>query len=321
MSASLRIVIVNWNAGCFLRDCLDSVVAAQHPDVLIERTVVVDNASSDGSVAAVDGLRLVVDVLRNPDNRGFAAACNQGAAGSAADYLLFLNPDTRLLPDTLATVVRFMESEAAADVGICGVDVVGPNGRATAACARFPSLRTFFGQMTGLQHVAPALFPQHHLREAELASSRAVDQVIGAFFLVRRELFERLGGFDTRFFLYFEEVDLSLRARQKGARSYYLREAKVVHVGNVSSNRAREVRLYHSLRSRLLFAYQHWGRTRASTLALLTMTLELGARLGQAAVGRGTYDPESVVRAYRALLRQLPRLVHEDRRVSEVGQP
>ena len=282
MSPSLHVVVVNWNTGPYLRRCLESVAQSRLDGVELPRVTVVDNDSSDGSADGLDGVALPLELVRNRRNAGFGAACNRGAAGSSADHLLFLNPDTELRADTLAVVARFMDSPEAADVGICGARVLDESGAPAIACARFPTLRILAGKLTGLDRIAPRRFPSHHLAPAELERSRAVDQVIGAFFLVRQSLFERLGGFDPRYFMYYEEVDLSLRARREGYRSYFLHEATVVHAGNVSSSRVPAARLYHSQRSRLLYARAHWPRGHALALLALTFTLEPLGRLARA---------------------------------------
>jgi N-acetylglucosaminyl-diphospho-decaprenol L-rhamnosyltransferase len=162
-----------------------------------------------------------------------------------------------------------------------------------------------FGKMTGLDHVLPRLFPSHHLTPGEISHSRPVDQVIGAFFLVRRDLFVRLGGFDTRYFIYYEEVDLSLRARRLGFGSYFLKEARVLHASNVSSRQVQDLRLYHSLRSRLIYARVHWRRWRAVSLAVLTLGVELPARLARALLRRSRSELRATVSAYGMLLTDL----------------
>lgn len=308
MSGSVHIVIVNWNTGGYLTECLASIVLAERAEVTIARVTVIDNASSDDSANGLDDLPLPIELIRNSHNVGFATACNQGAADSTADYLLFLNPDTQLFPDTLAVVTGFMESEQAAGIGVCGVQAVDGDGAPTISCARFPTLRVLFGEMTGLHLVLPQLFPGHQLTAAETPRSQVVDQVIGAFYFVRRDLFARLGGFDERYFLYFEEVDFALRARRQGARSYFLKEARVFHAENVSSNQVRGTRLYHSLCSRLLFAYQHWPRWQANVLVVLTLTVELTARLARGALRRSGSDISATVAAYGGLLGDLFRL-------------
>jgi N-acetylglucosaminyl-diphospho-decaprenol L-rhamnosyltransferase len=305
MKPSVRIVIVNWNTGDYLRQCLASIVAARSADITLERVTVVDNASSDSSASGLEEPRLPLAVVRSGSNIGFAAACNRGAIDSTADYLLFLNPDTRLFPDTLRVVTEFMESDAAAGIGICGAQILDSEGRPGISCARFPTLRVMFGKMTGLHRLAPGPFPSHHLSAGETMQSQCVDQVIGAFYFVRRDLFSELSGFDERYFLYFEEVDFALRALQRGARSYFLKSARVFHAANVSSDQVRSARLYHSLRSRLLFAFQHWSRPSAYLLVGLTLSVELGARIGAAAFRGKQPDIRETASVFGQLLREV----------------
>jgi N-acetylglucosaminyl-diphospho-decaprenol L-rhamnosyltransferase len=303
---SIQIVIVNWNTGDFLRRCLQSIIpAAARPDVDLVGVTVIDNASVDGSAVELGDLDLPLTVVCNRTNVGFAAACDQGAAKSEADYLLFLNPDTELDPEALALLTAFMDHPGNQRVGICGAQVVDPGGAPTISCSRFPTLRVVFGKMTGLSRLLPRLFPEHHLRPEETRASGFVDQVIGAFFFVRRALFDALHGFDTRYFIYFEEVDFSLRAREQGFSSYFLREARVIHHGRVSADQAVDLRIYHSLRSRSLYARHHWPRRQAELLVVLTFAVELPARLLVGLLGGRPNEIRAIASAYRRLLRAM----------------
>ena len=299
---SLDIILVNWNTGTLLRDCLKSTTQARGESFHLERVVIVDNNSADGSA---DGLesdsQQPVFVLHNDANRGFAAACNQGAASTQADYLLFLNPDTRVFPDSLWRPLEFLEQKENTKFGICGVRHVDDSGAFSTSCARFPTLRIFFGQTTGLSRLFPRWFPSHLMLESECMDSREVDQIIGAFFLVRRTLFEALGGFDPRFFVYFEEVDFSLRALQAGFRSYYLASSKAYHKGGGSSQQAKAARLFYSLRSRLLYGFKHYSFLEAFTLAILTLTVEMAARLLAALGSMSPSKLVETVQGYSAL--------------------
>jgi GT2 family glycosyltransferase len=305
VTGSIHIVVVNWNTGNHLRDCLNSIVDADGDGVELTRVTVVDNASTDRSADGLNDLDLPLEQVCNRSNLGFAVACNQGAAGSESDYLLFLNPDTRLFDDTLSVVTAFMDSDRSRQAGICGVEMLDSDGGPAISCERFPTLRVIFGKMTRLDHLLPRLFPSHHLGPAETRESGPVDQVIGAFYLVRRELFTRLGGFDNRYFIYFEDVDFAMRARQLGFRSYFLKEARAFHAANVSSDQIRDLRLYHSLRSRLIYTRQHWPRWQAGLLGVLTLGLELPARLVQALFHRSRSDASATLTAYRMLLGDL----------------
>ena len=135
MSSSLDIIIVNWNAGPQLGDCLRSILEEKSVD--LKRVVVIDNASSDDSLDGIQDLRLPMTIIRNEENRGFSAACNQGASGSSADQLLFLNPDTRLYEGALAKAVDCLESRTEEGVGIVGVQLVDDQGGAIAAVPGF----------------------------------------------------------------------------------------------------------------------------------------------------------------------------------------
>ncbi|MEZ5420024.1 MAG: glycosyltransferase family 2 protein [Vicinamibacterales bacterium] len=300
MSASVDIVIVNWNTGRALLECLQSIAAGAGGTGL-SRVVVVDNASRDDSIALARTAPLPIVFVQNDANRGFAAACNQGAAGSRADYLLFLNPDTRLGADTLAATLAFMEAEPQRDAGICGIRLIGDDGAPSTSAARFPSPLLLFGEATGLARWLPSLFPRHLLTAAECGTNRDVDQVIGAYFLMRRPLFDALGGFDERFFVYFEEVDLSLRARQAGYRSVYFAGATAYHRGGLSSDQVKAARLYYSLRGRLLYAWKHFSGLGAVGVMAITFGVEWPARMAVAAARGGTAWSETA-EAFKRLL-------------------
>jgi GT2 family glycosyltransferase len=245
-----------------------------------------------------------VRLVRNTDNRGFAAACNQGARLSGSAYLLFLNPDTQLRADSLRVPLAYMDDPAHAHVGICGIRLLTESGQPATSGARYPSLRVFLGQVTGLTRVLPSVFPRHLMDADECAARGVVDQVIGAYFLIRRPLFDTLGGFDERFFVYFEEVDLSLRAAQRGFVSFCLGTVSAQHIGGHSSNQVRALRLFYSLRSRLLYAGKHFRPASRLGLVALTFLIELPARLLRAVLGGSLPEAAETVRAYRLLLRE-----------------
>lgn len=280
------IVIVNWNTGPYLCDCLRSVAAAGRSTFELGTIVVVDNASTDDSLDGVQDLPLPLRVLRNQDNRGFAAASNQGARAGDGDLVLFLNPDTRLLSETLDLSIAFMSDPENSQIGICGGQMLDESGAADISCARFPSLRMFVAMMTGLSNAFPRRFPRQRMAPEESTASGVVDQVIGAYFLIRRPLFEALGGFDERFFVYLEDVDLAYRASRLGHPSYFMADARVHHQGHVSSGQVRGRRLFYLLRSRVKYARKHWPAWQAVLLAILQAAVELPVRAVVAA-GRG----------------------------------
>jgi len=282
----LDIVIVNWNTGSYLRECVRSVEEADGSRFELRKIVVVDNASSDDSLAGIGDSGLPIHVIRNETNRGFGAACNQGAAAGEAPFLLLLNPDTRVTPEAIDRTVDFMLDPANADVGICGCRMLDERGEDEFNCWRFPTFGIWVGKLTGLSYLLPRWIPMQRMSAEELSGSGPVDQVIGAYNLVRRPLFEALDGFDERFFVYLEDVDLAFRARELGFSSYYLASVVVHHVGRVSSEQVRGKRLFYLIRSRTEYARKHWPRWQAVTLAFLMLFVEFPVR-SLVAIARG----------------------------------
>jgi GT2 family glycosyltransferase len=308
MAASLDIIIVNWNSGHFLRQCLESIADCSQSGWELYRVVVIDNASTDSSIEGLETLNLPLVVTLNPVNRGFAAACNQGSRGSTAHFLLFLNPDTRLCPQSLRQAVTFLERQENDRVGILGIQLLNERGEISCSCARFPTIGHFLSKMLGLDRLFPRVFRPRYMVEHELGKNQIVDQVMGAFFLIRRSLFEALRGFDERFFLYFEEVDLSYRALSNGWMSYYLADAQAYHIGWGSSSQVKGERLYHSLRSRILYGYKHFSWHMATLLLLSTLVVEPITRVGRSLTQGSFQDVVDTFQGYLKLWGEAPRL-------------
>ena len=298
------IVIVNWNAGAQLRTCIDSI--AQHGAGLVRKTIVVDNGSVDGSDASVEG-SLNVTLIRAGVNLGFGKACNLGAQQAKSDYLLFLNPDAAMYADTLPNALAYMQNPAHAEVGICGVQLLDEAGHVSRSCSRFPVVSGFAAHAAGLARFLPRL--GHSMSKWDHAQTSEVDQVIGAFFLVRRVMFESLHGFDERFFVYFEEVDFSYRARQAGWRSMYLADVQAFHAGGGTSNQVKARRLFYSLRSRLLYAFKHFSWLGAVVVLLATLFVEPLSRSALALLRRSWSGLKETWAAYGMLWRWLPQWV------------
>lgn len=275
-SASVDVVIVNWNAGDHLGKCVESVLSMQWmPDADIN-VVVVDNASSDHSLDSMPASGL--EVIRNTVNTGFAAACNQGARRGNSEFVLFLNPDM-VLTDTAAFTVpiNFMRSTPSA--AVCGIQLRNDRGEITKSSTRFPTSWRIFGWSLGLDRLLPGIFPPQFLTDFDHDSQRDVDVVMGAFFFMRRTAFERLGGFDTRFFVYYEEVDLARRARQAGYTSWFLAQASAIHSGHGTTDQIRSTRYFLSARSRVQYALKHFGTLAGLIAAAMTIAVEPIIRL------------------------------------------
>jgi len=297
MKPTLSIVIVNWNAGQQLSDCIKSIRHATLVSFTLALVVIVDNDSSDNSLTGIEQLDITTRVIKNTINKGFGAACNQGAALTNSEFILFLNPDTQLFKDSLIKPLDFMRQTSHSNIGICGIRLVDEKGYTSTSAARFPSFRIIAGKTLGLTKLFPSIFPAHLMTATDLKESALVDQVIGAFFLIRSDVFNQCNGFDERFFVYYEEVDLSLRAKQLGYSSYFLSEVSAYHKGGGCSERVKATRLFYSLRSRILYAQKHY--TKVEFLALLALTtIELPLRLAQGIMRLSGQDIKNTSTAY-----------------------
>lgn len=315
MGTTVGVIIVNWNGGDHLVRCLESFAGIAHDRVVLESVTVVDNASADGSVerAAAYRDRLPLRMIRNADNRGFAAACNQAASGSSAEFLLFLNPDTELRPGCLEAPAHFLTDPANAGIGIVGIKLIDGLGRTTRTCSRHPSLASLIGGSVGLDHLVPSVFPPHFLPEHAHHATRRVDQVMGAFLFVRHALFRQLGGFDERFFLYFEDADFALRAHQQRASCGFLPTVAAVHTGHGSSSKVKARRLFYFGRSRIQFAAKHFGLAGGLAVGAATLILEPLVRALRAVLGGKIAEMRDVAHGSALLWANLPGMLQHFR--------
>lgn len=297
----IDIVIVNWNSGSQLSDCLDSIEAFGAP--YVEKVIVVDNGSSDGS-AQTATQRAGTKLVEAKENLGFGRACNLGAHHTTSSFILFLNPDASLFAGTLERCAAHIDNSANDRIGIFGVQLLDEHGRVARSCARFADPSGFVLSSIGMG----ALFPSMslHMNDWDHLKCRVVDHVIGAFFLVRTEVFGLLNGFDERFFVYLEDLDFSYRAKQLGWASQYLADAQAFHAGGGTSRHIKAQRLFYSLRSRLLYANKHFSAAGAAAVWLATLFVEPWSRSALALARRSVHSLRDTWIAYGMLLRWLP---------------
>jgi len=257
----LTVIVVSWNTRDLLGRCLTAVL--RDGAGLIPEVIVVDNASADGSADLVASRFPSVRLIRNPDNRGFGRACNQGLAIARGEAVLFLNPDAEPCDDALARLVECLESRP--DVGAVGPLLLTPGGEPGLTYGYFPSVVTaLLPLLRPLARLLPYPPDLHALgvvpppipRNAPL---RDVDYLCGAALVVRRDLLTRLGGFDERFFLYFEETDLCRRIHAAGFRVVLLPAARALHREGGSREKRSGAALNDYYRSMNLYLRKHHG--------------------------------------------------------------
>ena len=272
----------------------------------------IHNGSSDNSLQAAEGSDLPIEILRNSENIGFGAACNQAFARSQADFILLLNPDTQVAADSLTQALACMQRQEHQRTGILGIQLQDGSGQVNRSCARFPAGRHLFAQMTGLDQLLPGRFPGILRREWDHLDSQAVDHVMGSFYLLRREVLDQVQGFDPRFFMYLEDLDFSLRVSQAGWGSYYLAEAQAYHHFGGASQQIKAIRLFYYLSSRIRYANKHLGSLVGRLHLLGTLCLEPWPRAIQALLRRTPGRLQRLAelfKAYRMLWKALPNLI------------
>ncbi len=262
MSHSLSVVIVNFNSGHHLSACLGTVVENLEGLELDTRDVLVmDNASSDGSERATKIFAPRVALQVNRENLGFAKAANQGIAATSGDLILLVNPDCRLGRGAVATLAN--ELRMFPECALLGPRILDEDGTVQGSARGDPTMLTgLFGRSTLLTRLFPeAKLARAHVRTGEALasglSSIDVDWVSGACMLARRDALQDAGGFDERYFLYWEDADLCRRLRARGYGIRYVAGASVVHTIGQSSKASRvlAVRAFH--RSAYLYYKTH----------------------------------------------------------------
>jgi GT2 family glycosyltransferase len=259
VTAELAAVLVNYNAGPELRRALQSVADEMAGHAW--EAVVVDNASVDGSAAIAEEFAPQTRLLRNAANIGFGRGINQGVAASTAPLVLIMNPDCRLVAGAVAAMRA--ELEAHASCALVGPRILDPDGAVQGSARGDPDMLTgLFGRTGPLRGLLPALpVARRNVRTGATVAngelSVAVDWVSGACMLVRRATFGAIGGFDERYFLYWEDADLCRRLRARSYQVRYVPGATAVHQVGHSSRTARvaSVRAFH--RSAYLYYTTH----------------------------------------------------------------
>ncbi|HEY74205.1 MAG: hypothetical protein B6I35_11445 [Anaerolineaceae bacterium 4572_32.2] len=265
----LSVVIVNWNVRDLLRRCLLSILASSQTRKF--EIIVVDNASTDGSVEMVRAELPAVHLIANTENRGFPAANNQGLAIARGRYVLLLNPDTEIVGDALATMVAF--ADAHPDVGMIGPQLLYADGSVQSSRRRFPTLATGFLESTWLERYASRrLLERYEFLDQPDDVVQDVDWLYGAALMARREAVEQVGPMDEGYFMYSEELDWCRRFRDTGWRVVYLPAAQIVHHEGKSSEQVVAARHIHFQTSKVRYFRKYHGRVVGEVLRFFLLS-------------------------------------------------
>lgn len=264
----ISIIIVNYNVRYFLEQCLCSVQKAC--GALLTEVIVVDNNSTDNSIEYLSSRFKTVQFFGNKENLGFAKACNLGLQQAKGEYILFLNPDTIVPEDCFQQCISFLRSHT--DAGALGVKMLDGSANFLKESKRsFPSPATSLYKLFGLARLFPhsKTFARYHLGHLDAGKSHEVDVLAGAFMMIKKEVIDKVGGFDEAFFMYGEDVDLSYRIQQAGYKNYYFAGTSIIHFKGESTRKGsmNYVRIFYKAMS--TFVKKHYGGSKAGFFNLM----------------------------------------------------
>jgi GT2 family glycosyltransferase len=265
----VSVVVVNWNTQDILRDCLRSIYE-QCGEIDLE-VIVIDNASTDGSVEMVKKDFPQVTLIENSKNRGFAAANNQGIDISKGRYVLLLNSDTVVLDNAIAKTAAFADSHP--EAAVVGCRVLNPDRTLQPTCFMFPSILNMLLSSTYLYKLFPKnkFFGRERMTWWNRNDIREVDVVTGCFMLVRQDAIKKVGSMDEQFFMYGEETDWCYRFKQAGWKILFAPCAEIIHLGGQSAQKRATTMVVQLRKSILQFMKKHHGPLIYRIVCLLTV--------------------------------------------------
>ncbi|MFH1890372.1 MAG: glycosyltransferase family 2 protein [Candidatus Kuenenbacteria bacterium] len=228
----LSIIIVSWNVREYLKKCLESIF--KHTQDIDFEVIVVDNASKDNSAEMVQDKFPEANLIANKKNLGFARANNQGIGKAQGKYILILNDDTELIDNSLKKLIDLMEKNQ--EWAIAGCRLLNSGRSLQKSVRRFPKFFDQFLILVKLHHLPffKKYLNNYLAKDFDYTRTQQVDQIMGAFMMVRKSVFEKIGKFDEKYFYWFEEVDLCKRAVDAGLKVFYTPQVSMIHHGGVS---------------------------------------------------------------------------------------
>jgi GT2 family glycosyltransferase len=233
----LSIIIVNYNVKEFLQNLLNSISKASSN--ITKEIIIVDNASDDGSVEMIKEKFPAAQLMSNEKNLGFGKANNQALEIAKGKYVLLINPDTIVSEDTFVKLIEFFENNQ--EAGLAGCKILNPDGSLQLACRRsFPGPWTSFCKVTGLSNLFPnsKIFARYNLTYLSEDKTYEVDAISGSFMMMRKEVYDKVGGFDEEFFMYGEDLDLCYRIQKAGYKVFYFHNTQIIHYKGESTKRS-----------------------------------------------------------------------------------
>lgn len=272
----LSVIIVNWNAGDVLPDCINSLYLTINVPFEI---ILVDNNSSDNSVSMLKELFPGVLLISEKENLGFARACNKGFLRSTGKYILFLNPDTVVSDGAISKMTEFLTDHP--EVGIVGPKIIEKNGGISFECKRgLPTIYQDFLKMFLIRRMVDrlkfylgAILPSRKTANTFYEKTEECECLSGSCMLMRRSLFELLNGFDESVSMYLDDNDICKRSNDAGFKNFYVAEAEIIHIGRYSTGKSEDYKMYDvlSIEAHLFYYKKHFGLLKAVLFKFLIL--------------------------------------------------
>lgn len=301
MPKKIDIIVVNWNSG-------DITVKAILPyfnyvsEIISCNIIIVDNASSDNSISLLQGH--ANKIIVNTENNGFGKACNQAFAYCNGDYILLLNPDTMSDPIVLEQLVISLEKNP--EYGITGPAQKEKSGVVSRSCGRFPTFVTSIYEVLGLSKMFPQTFtPSPQMLDWDHGQSKDVDHVIGSYMLIRKSILDKTGFMNEAYFMYMEDLDLSLRLAKAGFKTFYNHSYSIVHDFGGSGHKIKVQRLFYALNSRGIYWKNHFTKFHYLFLTTITILIEPFLRVLDSFLKEKKSNLKTIAKAYWLYIKKI----------------
>jgi len=301
MNPDISIIIVSYNVQDLLQKCLESIYASKIQCSF--EIIVVDNASSDQSGELIQKRYPQIKWIQNQENKGFAAANNQGIRLANGAFIWLLNPDTEITPEALDSLKHVIEGDSL--IGACGSKLINLDGSLQISCYPFPTLGREFVRMFHLEGLIPNT--SYPMDQWDSQNIYPVDNLQGASLLLRKSALEEVGNLDEAFFVYTEEVDLNYRLKKAGWKIYWVPYSIVVHHGGQSTKQNKTAMFLELYKTKIQFFRKHYGKVTTALYKFVLYFASLTRILSGRIMGLKTnsLDNQTMVENYTFLIKNI----------------
>ncbi len=273
---TIDVIIVNYYSEELVKQCISALKNSDAQGFNLN-VIIVSNGTKDNKLllSFKNDYTSVIDLGYNS---GFGKACNIAAKKSSSDYLLFLNPDTLIKKDTLKLVLSMAEQN---NYAVLGCKQINKLNKVQRSCSRELTPIRYLYKILKLNKLFPFFFKSYQMSDWDHLTDKEVNHVIGSFYFIENKVFKKVNGFDDKFFMYYEDLDLSKRITDLGEKIFYYSKASIFHEGGGVSNDFKVERLFYSWSSILIYSKKHFSTFNFIMMKLMIYILEPFIRLGE----------------------------------------